>query len=145
MKILILNGPNLNMLGTREPEKYGYETLADIDKDLHAYSFELGVNIEIFQSNFEGELIEKIQTAPEGFDGILINPAAYSHTSIAIRDAISSISLPCVEVHLTNIHSREEFRQKSLVAPVCIGQISGFKKNSYILGLKAICDYINKK
>lgn len=143
MKILVLNGPNLNMLGIREPEKYGVETLADIDKDIYAYSFELGINIEIFQSNFEGELIEKIQKALGEFDGILINPAAYSHTSVAIRDAISAVNIPCVEVHLTNIHAREEFRHKSLIAPVCIGQISGFRKNSYLLGMKALCDYIN--
>lgn len=145
MKILVINGPNLNMLGTREPEKYGIETLSDIEKELYAYSFEIGADIEISQSNFEGEIIEKIQKALGVFDGILINPAAYSHTSVAIRDALSAVNLPTVEVHLTNIHAREEFRQKSLVAPVCIGQISGFKKNSYLLGLKALCDYINQE
>lgn len=142
MKILIINGPNLNMLGTREPEKYGTTTLADIEKELFAYSFELGVDIETFQSNSEGKIIDKIQQAFECFDGIVINPAAYSHTSVAIRDALSSVNIPCVEVHLTNIHAREEFRQKSLIAPVCLGQISGFKENSYKLGLKAICDYL---
>jgi len=142
MKILVLNGPNLNMLGIREPEKYGTLSLAEIEKDLHAYSFELGVNIETFQSNMEGEIIEKIQQAFKVFDGILINAAAYTHTSIAIRDALSAVNIPCIEIHLTNIHAREEFRQKSLIAPVCIGQISGFKQNSYKLGLKAICDYL---
>jgi len=145
MKILVINGPNINMLGVREPEKYGTETLADIEAVIYAYSFELGTDVETFQSNHEGEIIEKIQKALGVFDGILINPAGYSHTSISIRDAISAVNLPCVEVHLTNIHSREEFRQKSLVAPVCLGQISGFKKNSYLLGLKALCDHINKK
>lgn len=144
MKILIINGPNLNMLGIREPEKYGTLSLAEIEKELYAYSFELGVDIECFQSNIEGEIVEKIQKALGVFDGILINPAAYSHTSIAIREAISAVNLPCVEIHLTNIHAREEFRQKSMIAPVCLGQISGFKKNSYKLGLKAICDYLKE-
>ncbi len=130
------------MLGVREPEKYGTLSLAEIEKELHAYSFELGINIETFQSNAEGEIIEKIQQALNVFDGILINPAAYTHTSIAIRDAISAVNIPCVEIHLTNIHAREEFRQKSLIAPVCIGQISGFKQDSYKLGLKALCDYL---
>lgn len=142
MKILVINGPNLNMLGTREPEKYGNFTLEEIEKELYAYSFELGVDVECFQSNFEGEIVEKIQKALGECSGILINPTAYSHTSIAIRDAISAVNLPCVEIHITNIHAREEFRQKSYISPVCIGQISGFKKNSYKLGLKAICEYL---
>lgn len=145
MKILVINGPNLNLLGTREPEKYGFKTLEDIGKEIYTYSFELGVDVELFQSNHEGEIIEKIQKAINSFDGILINPAGYSHTSVAIRDSIAAIGLPCVEVHLTNIHAREEFRQKSLIAPVCVGQISGFNKNSYLLGLKALCDYINSQ
>jgi len=142
MKILVINGPNLNMLGTREPDKYGKTTLAEIEKELYAYSFELGIDIEAFQSNSEGAIIDKIQQSLNGFDGILINPAGYSHTSISIRDAISAVNIPCVEVHLTNIHAREEFRQKSLIAPVCIGQISGFGERSYKLGLKALCDYL---
>ncbi len=145
MKILIINGPNLNMLGVREPEKYGNTTLSDIEKELYAYSFELGVDIETFQSNIEGEIIDKIQKALGFFDGILINPGGYTHTSVAIRDAISSVNLPCVEIHMTNIHAREEFRQKSLIAPVCIGQISGFGKESYSLGLKALNDYLKKE
>lgn|SRR5574344_245840 len=143
MKILVLNGPNLNMLGVREPEKYGKTSLAEINKDLYAYSFELGINIEIFQSNSEGELVTKIQEAMGSFDGILINPAAYTHTSVAIRDAISAVNLPTVEIHLTNIYSREDFRQKSLIAPVCVGQISGFGKNVYKFGLKAIFEELN--
>lgn len=142
MKILIINGPNLNMLGIREPEKYGTVTLQDIEKELYAYSFELSVDIETFQSNLEGEIIDKIQQALGNFDGILINPGGYSHTSVAIRDAISAVNLPCVEVHMTNIHAREEFRHKSLIAPVCIGQISGFGQNSYKLGLKALKEYL---
>jgi len=142
MKLLVINGPNLNMLGIREPEKYGKSTLSDIEKELYAYSFELGIDIETFQSNSEGEIIDKIQQALGKFDGILINAGGYTHTSVAIRDAISSVNLPCVEVHMTNIHAREEFRQKSLIAPVCIGQISGLGQNSYKLGLKALCDYL---
>lgn len=144
MKLLVINGPNLNMLGTREPEKYGNTTLAEIEKELYAYSFELGIDIETFQSNSEGSIIDKIQQALNNFDGILINPGAYTHTSVAIRDAISAVNLPCVEVHLTNIHAREEFRQKSLIAPVCIGQISGFGKESYKLGLKALSEHLIK-
>jgi len=144
MKLLVINGPNLNMLGIREPEKYGKSTLSDIEKELYAYSFELGIDIETFQSNTEGEIIDKIQQALGKFDGMLINAGGYTHTSVAIRDAISSVNLPCVEVHMTNIHAREEFRQKSLIAPVCIGQISGLGQNSYKLGLKALCDYLKK-
>ncbi len=142
MKIIVINGPNLNMLGIREPEKYGSTTLMEIEKELYAYSFELGIDIETFQSNSEGAIIDKIQQALNNVDGILINPGGYTHTSIAIRDAISSVNLPCVEVHMTNIHAREEFRQKSLLAPVCIGQITGFGKNSYKLGLKALSEYV---
>lgn len=142
MKITVINGPNLNMLGTREPEKYGSTTLAEIEKELYAYSFELGIDIETFQSNCEGEIIDKIQQSLNNADGILINPGGYTHTSVAIRDAISSVNLPCVEIHMTNIHAREEFRQKSLLAPVCLGQITGFGKNGYKLGLKALSEYL---
>ena len=145
MKILVINGPNLNMLGVREPEKYGKTTLAEIEKQLYAYSFELGVDIETFQSNGEGEIVDKIQSALGKFDGILINPAAYTHTSVAIRDAVAAVSLPTVEIHLTNIYSREDFRQKSLIAPVCVGQVAGFGQNVYKLGLKALFDYIKEK
>lgn len=142
MKILIINGVNMNMLGFREPEKYGSMTLKDLEKDLYAYSFKLGVDIETFQSNFEGEIVEKIQSAKDNFDGIVINAGAYTHTSVAIRDAISAVNLPTVEVHMTNIHKREEFRHHSYLAPVCIGQISGFGVNSYKLGLNAIVNFI---
>lgn len=144
MKILIINGPNLNMLGIREPEKYGTITFAELEKELYAYSFELGFDLETFQSNSEGEIIDKLQQSMGKFDGIVLNAGGYTHTSVAIRDAISSISIPCVEVHMTNIHAREEFRQKSMIAPVCIGQITGFGKNSYKLGLKALVDYYKK-
>lgn len=142
MKILVINGPNLNMLGVREPEKYGSTTLAEIEKELYAYSFELGIDIETFQNNSEGAIIDKIQQTLNNFDGILINAGGYTHTSVAIRDAISSVNIPCVEIHMTNIHAREEFRHKSLLAPVCIGQITGFGKNGYKLGLKALSEYI---
>lgn len=130
------------MLGFREPEKYGSMTLKDLEKDLYAYSFKLGVDIETFQSNFEGEIVEKIQSAKDNFDGIVINAGAYTHTSVAIRDAISAVELPVVEVHMTNIYKREEFRHHSYLAPVCIGQISGFGGNSYKLGLNAIVNFI---
>lgn len=132
----------MNMLGFREPEKYGSMTLKDLEKDLYAYSFKLGVDIETFQSNFEGEIVEKIQSAKDNFDGIVINAGAYTHTSVAIRDAISAVNLTTVEVHMTNIYKREEFRHHSYLAPVCIGQISGFGGNSYKLGLNAIVNFI---
>lgn len=138
MKFLVINGPNLNLLGSREPEKYGNKTLSDIENDLFEYAKKLNCEIETYQSNIEGEIINKIQQADKNFNGIIINPGGYSHTSVAIRDAISSISTPCVEVHITNIHAREEFRQKSIIAPVCVGQIAGFGENSYKLGLKAL-------
>ena len=145
MRILIINGANLNMLGFREPDQYGTTTLKDIVKDLHAYSFSLGIDIETYQSNIEGEIVEKIQQAHEHFDGIVLNAGAYTHTSIAIRDAITSVKMPVVEVHMSNIYKREEFRHKSVIAPVCIGQITGFKADSYKLGLKAIVNYLNNK
>ncbi len=142
-KILVLHGPNLNMLGIREPEKYGKTTLVDINNMLKELAKELKVEIETFQSNSEGDLVSKIQQAYDNFDdGILINPAAYTHTSVALRDAILSVNIPTIEVHLSNIHTREDFRQKSFIAGVSIGQISGFKHNSYLLGLKALTDYL---
>lgn len=143
MKILVINGVNMNMLGLRETEKYGTMTLKDLEKELYAFSFELGIDIETFQSNFEGEIVEKIHQTKDNFDGIVINAGAYTHTSVAIRDAISAVNIPTVEVHMTNIYKREEFRHHSYIAPVCIGQISGFGINSYKLGLKAVVDYLN--
>ncbi len=143
MKILVINGVNMNMLGIREPEKYGSMTLKDLEKELYAYSFGLGIDLETFQSNFEGEIVEKIQNAYGNYTGIVINAGAYTHTSIAIRDAISSVNIPTVEVHMTNIYKREEFRHHSYLSDVCIGQICGFGINSYKLGLKAIVDYLN--
>jgi 3-dehydroquinate dehydratase-2 len=144
MKILVLHGPNLNMLGTREPEIYGRLTLDDINKKLNQLAADLGIEISSFQSNSEGGLVDRIQAAVGEFDGIVINPAAYTHTSIAIRDAISSTALPVVEVHLSNIHSREKFRTKSHIAPVAVGQICGFGADSYLLGLRAIFNHIKK-
>jgi 3-dehydroquinate dehydratase II len=142
MKFLVLHGPNLNLLGKREPGIYGSQTLEDINSSLELLSAELGCEISVFQSNTEGELIDAIQTAAQDCNGILINPAAYTHTSIAIRDALSAVGLPCVEVHLSNIHRRETFRHTSMVAPVAIGQISGFGRDSYLLGLRALFNYV---
>jgi 3-dehydroquinate dehydratase-2 len=139
MKILVIHGPNLNLLGTREPGIYGTVTLAQIDDELARLALELGGKTVSFQSNHEGSLVDRIQQASsEGFQGILINPAAYTHTSVAIRDALAASGLPVVEVHLSNIHRREEFRRHSYVAPVSLGQISGFGMDSYLLGLRAL-------
>ena len=143
MKIMVINGPNINMLGTREPEIYGSLTLDDIINNLKDYAKTLGIELETFQSNVEGEIVNTIQKAKTDCSGIVLNPAAYTHTSVAIRDAIAAVGLPCVEVHLSNIHNREEFRKNSLTAPVCIGQIAGFGANSYKLGLLGLVDYIN--
>ncbi len=145
MKILVLNGVNLNLLGVREPDKYGSQTLKDLEKMLYAYSFDLGVDLELFQSNFEGEIVEKIHSARGTFDGIVINAGAYTHTSIAIRDAIAGVDLPTVEVHLTNIYKREEFRHHSYIAPVAIGQISGLGFDGYKYAISALKDYIEEK
>jgi 3-dehydroquinate dehydratase-2 len=140
MKILFLNGPNLNLLGTREPEVYGRMTLADIEAKIRERAAQLNVTIDFRQSNMEGELVGWIQQAREAFDVIVINAAAYTHTSIALRDAISAVAVPTIEIHLSNIHAREEFRHKSLIAPVCRGQICGFGAKSYFLGLEAAID-----
>lgn len=142
MKILFLNGPNLNLLGTREPDKYGNQTLSDIENFIKEEATKLNIEIDFYQSNIEGELVNKIQEAKGRYDGIVMNPAAYTHTSVAIRDAILAVSIPTVEIHLSNIHTREEFRKTSLTAPACIGQITGFGANSYKLGLIAIHDYL---
>ena len=144
MKILFLNGPNLNLLGTREPDKYGTQTLADIENYIKEEASKINVEISFYQSNIEGELVNKIQEAKNNFDGIVMNPAAYTHTSVAIRDAILAVNIPTVEIHLSNIHTREEFRKTSLTAPACIGQITGFGSNSYKLGLIALTDYLFK-
>jgi len=135
--VLVLHGPNLNLLGIREPDVYGALTLEQIDERLRTLAAELGVEIEIFQSNAEGDLVDRIQQARGVAQAILINPAAYTHTSVAIRDAILAVGLPVIEVHLSNIHRREEFRQRSLISGVAVGQVSGFGADSYLLGLRA--------
>lgn len=137
-KILVIHGPNLNLLGEREPQVYGKITLEDINTGLRKTAEAEGFKLEIFQSNHEGEIVDKIGEIKSSARGLLINPAAYTHTSVAIRDAVSASGLPAVEVHLSNIYAREEFRHNSLIAPVCIGQISGFGIDSYMLGLKAL-------
>lgn len=136
-KILVIHGPNLNLLGTREPEVYGKATLENINEQINSWAKDKKIDIDIKQSNHEGEIVDIIGKAKDNFDLILINPAAYTHTSVAIRDAISAVGVPTIEVHLSNIYSREEFRHTSLIAPVCHGQVSGFNVHSYILGLEA--------
>jgi len=137
MRILFLNGPNLNLLGQREPEVYGRLTLADIEAKVRERARKLKASVEFRQSNLEGELVSWIQQAKGKYEVIVLNAAAYTHTSIALRDAISAVGVPTIEIHLSNVHAREEFRHKSLIAPVCCGQILGFGANSYILAVEA--------
>jgi 3-dehydroquinate dehydratase II len=137
MKILVLNGPNLNLLGTREPSVYGRETLADVEKLVRERAGKLGVAVEFRQSNHEGQLIDWIHAAKGVFAAIVLNAGGLTHTSVALRDAVAGTEVPTVEVHLSNIHAREEFRHRSLLAPVCRGIIAGFGVNSYVLGLEA--------
>jgi 3-dehydroquinate dehydratase II len=137
MKILFLNGPNLNLLGQREPEVYGRTTLNDIEAKVRQRATKLGAEIDFRQTNLEGELVAWIQQSKGNFNVIVLNAAAYTHTSIALRDAISAVGVPTIEIHLSNIHAREEFRHKSLIAPVCKGQISGFGAESYVLAVEA--------
>jgi len=144
-KILIIHGPNLNLLGTREPAVYGKITLAQINRKLQSLAKSKKISIKIVQSNLEGEIVELIGKTRGKYDGILINPAAYTHTSVAIRDAIAASELPTVEVHLSNIYTREEFRHKSLISPVAKGTIMGFGLDSYLLGLLALLDVIGTK
>jgi len=135
MKVMVLDGPNLNMLGKREPALYGSKTLEDIQRDLRDLAAELGLGVSFFQSNVEGELVNALQQAGDTADGVILNAGAYTHTSVAVRDAVAAIRIPVIEVHLTNPQAREEFRHTSLLADVCAGSISGFGADSYILAL----------
>lgn len=141
-KILVLNGPNLNLLGKRQPEIYGKATLAEIERKVRRLAQELGVEVDFRQSNLEGELVTWIQQAAGKFGAIIINPAAYTHTSLAIRDAISAVGIPAIEIHLSNIHRREPFRHHSFVAEVAVGQIAGFGLHSYLIGLRAAVEQL---
>ena len=138
MQVLVLNGPNLNLLGTREPEVYGHHTLADVTEMLDALGRELGLELSHFQSNHEGALIDRIHAARGQADAILINPGGLTHTSVCLRDALGGVGIPFVEVHMSNIHAREPFRHRSMLADIAVGQIAGFGPLSYTLGLRAI-------
>lgn len=145
MKVLVVHGPNLNMLGTREPEHYGRARLEDIDAALESLGQELELQVESFQSNHEGELIERIQQAPASeIDGIVINPAAYTHTSVALRDALLAAAIPFVEVHLSNVHRRESFRHRSMLSDVAEAVICGFGPDSYLLALRGLAGRLRK-
>ena len=141
-KILVLHGPNLNLLGKREVKIYGRLTLDQINRKIQALARELGVEVEIRQSNSEGELVDWIQQAPEQFGALVINAAAYTHSSVALRDALTAAGIPAIEVHLSNIYKREDFRKRSLIAEAVVGQITGFGVNSYLLGLRAAVEYL---
>ena len=143
LKILILHGPNLNLLGLREPDIYGARTLDDINARLVDLGAELGVEVRAFQSNSEGALIDALHDARGWASGVVFNPGAYTHTSVALRDAIAAIEIPVVELHLSNVYAREEFRHKSLLAPVCLGKISGFGWESYALGLRGLASKLD--
>ena len=142
MKILLINGANLNMLGIREPEKYGAKSLQEIEKNIIQRGIELGVEVHTYQSNIEGEIVEKIQQALNNYDGILINAGGYTHTSVVIRDAISAVNIPTIEVHMTNIHAREDFRHTSLLSGVCKAIVAGFGEDSYILALEGLVNML---
>lgn len=144
-RILVLHGPNLNLLGRREPDVYGRATLAQIDRQLKTLGDELGVAVETFQSNSEGDLVDRIQAARGAADAIIINAGAYTHTSVAIRDALLATALPVIEVHLSNLHKRESFRHRSLIADIAVGQLLGFGADSYLLGLRAAASLLGRR
>jgi len=144
-RVLVLNGPNLNLLGQREPDVYGETTLAQIDASLIALGRELQIEVECLQSNHEGELVDAIQAAPERFDGIVINAGAYTHTSVALRDAFGGVGIPFVEVHISNVYAREEFRHHSLLSSLAAGVVVGFGPTSYMLGLRGIVDRLRSR
>ena len=143
MKVLVVNGPNLNLLGEREPDKYGTQTLEQINQELSEFAVQYNVEIDFYQSNIEGEIVEAIQKSRENYDGIILNPAAYTHTSVAIRDALLATKMPTVEVHLSNVYSREDFRQTTYTTGVCIGQIAGFGGYGYKLALLALINSLS--
>lgn len=143
MKVLVVNGPNLNLLGEREPDKYGTQTLEQINQELSEFAVQYNVEIDFYQSNIEGEIVEAIQKSREIYDGIILNPAAYTHTSVAIRDALLATKMPTVEVHLSNVYSREDFRQTTYTTGVCIGQIAGFGGYGYKLALLALINSLS--
>lgn len=145
MKLLILHGPNLNMLGTREPEVYGSKTLRDIDTALIELGKELGADLKCFQSNHEGVLIDELQDARAWADGVIFNPGGFTHTSVALRDTVAAIGIPVIEVHLSNVYAREEFRRHSMISGVCRGKIVGFGWRSYTLGLRALVEILIDK
>lgn len=142
MKILLINGANLNMLGIREPEKYGGKTLKEIEEAVVSRGAELGAEVDVYQSNIEGEIVDKIQQALGRYDGILINAGGYTHTSVVIRDALAAVKIPAAEIHMTNIHAREEFRHTSMLSGVCKGIVAGFGETSYILALEGLVKLI---
>lgn len=145
MRVLVLHGPNLNLLGTREPATYGADTLAGVEESLRALARELGVEVEFFQSNSEGALVDAVQDACGRVDGIVANPAAYTHTSVALRDALLATALPFVEVHLSNVHAREPFRHRSLLADIAVGTVAGFGAESYRLGLRGLVTALSSR